>query len=462
MTILLMNFNFSLKAPKLSELNQKDIDDMWELCRDLKEKLKANPQNSSVPPSTIKPFERKKPSKYQQPGMPKNPGAVIGHKGHGRSFLPIEQVHEVISCYPGAECIKCYAPVKATKFYSRKQVCDLPQGKLHITEYQLYHGRCIGCKKRYSAVLPDGVPRHLLGNSALAKISLITGKYHLSKRFAAQLLFDFFGLKLSIGTISNAEAKVSDALEIPVAEIEKEVQSSQRLHADETSFFNKHVLNWLWVAASEKATLFKIFPKRDTESAQKLIGAFYAGVVNTDRYGAYHWIDDSQHQYCWAHIIRDFRKISERENPKEAYIGSVLLGQAKTIVGCWRRLKENHKPHLHKLYRRLLAEYPERLLKMLQRGIALVETRTAKFCQHFIKHWNCLWHFLHEPNVEPTNNTAERALRPAVIWRKICYGVQSERGLRFVERIFSVIETCRQRGESALAFIEKVLQPVAT
>lgn len=92
--------------------------------------------------------------------------------------------------------------------------------------------------------------------------------------------------------------------------------------------------------------------------------------------------------------------------------------------------------------------------------MALTDTKTAKFGKHFTKHWDCLWHFLHEPDVEATNNTAERALRPAVIWRKICYGVQSERGLRFVERIFSVIETCRQRGESALTFVENALSSI--
>ncbi len=457
-----MNFNFSLEAPKLSELNQKDIDDMWELCRELKEKLNANPKNSSVPPSTVKPFERQTSSQPKEPWRKKKPGAVIGHKGFGRTLLPIEHVHEVIACYPYSECIKCQALVKTVKYYSRKQVCDLPQGKLHITEYQLYRGRCIGCKKRYAAELPSNVPKHLLGNSALAKISLITGKYHLSKRLAAQLLFDFFGLKLSIGTVSNAEAKVSEALKIPVEIIEKEVQSSERLHADETSFFLKHKLQWLWVAASENATLFKIFPKRDTESAKKLIGESYQGLVNTDRYGAYHWIADAYHQYCWAHIIRDFRKISERENPKEAYIGTVLLSQAQTIIKHWIAIKKNRNQSLHKLYKRLLKDCPEQLLKTLQRGIELVDTKTAKFCQNFIKHWDCLWHFLRKPNVEPTNNTAERALRSAVIWRKICYGVQSERGLRFVERIFSVLETCRQRSESALIFIEKALSPVAT
>lgn len=197
----------------------------------------------------------------------------------------------------------------------------------------------------------------------------------------------------------------------------------------------------------------------NTESAKKLMEALYAGLTNSDRYGAYHWIEDSWHQYCWSHIIRDFRKISERENPKEAYVGTVLLSQAQSIIGYWRKLKENRNEPLHKLYRRLLKEYPERLLKTLQRGIELVDTKTAKFCQYFIKRWGCLWHFLDKSDIEPTNNTAERALRSAVIWRKLCYGVQSDRGISFVERIFSVIETCRQRGESPFIFIENALSP---
>lgn len=459
-----MDFDFSASPPQLTNIDhpQTAFNVLWLQCRrfkteitDLKEKLNVNPNNSSAPPSSTKPFKREE--KTSNPWRNKKPGAVIGHTGHGRQLLPLEQVDEIIPCYPQATCAKCHAAVKTLSTYSRKQVCDLPKGKLHVKEYQLHHGRCTACKKRCSSELPEGVPKSLLGHFALARISLITGKYHLSKRLTAQLLQDLFGLKLSIGTVSNAEAKVTEALAQSMEEIKKEVQAADRLHADETSFFNQHKLNWLWVATCETATLFKLFLKRDAESAKKLIGESYQGVVCTDRYSSYHWLKDEQHQYCWAHIIRDFRKISERENPKEAFIGGVLLSQAESIIGYWNKLNENRDEKFNIMYRVFLKEYPGRLQTTLQKGIALTGTKTAKFCHYFLKHWDCLWHFLVKPNVDATNNSAERALRPAVIWRKICYSVQSARGVLFVERIFSVVETCRQRNVSALNFLENVL-----
>lgn len=324
--------------PQLANIDNPQVvfDAIWLSCRqlinensDLKEKLSINPQNSSLPPSTVAPFKRKKPTPAQKKWWQKKPGAVLGHKGYGRRLLTLDHVHEVVTCLPKSDCSHCGALVNTLKSYSRKQLLDLPLGKLQVTEYQLHRGRCVGCKKRSSAQMPDGVPKHLLGHYALARIGLITGKYHLSKRLTAQLLWDLFGLKLSIGTISNAETKVTLALEKSIEGIENEVKASQRLHADETSFFLKNKLQWLWVASSEQATLFKIFAKRDTASAKQLIGEDYAGFVNTDRFGSYNWLKAEQHQYCWAHIIRDFRKISERENSKEAYLGCVLLNEAQ-------------------------------------------------------------------------------------------------------------------------------------
>ena len=461
-----MDFDFSLAPPQLTDIEnlQATVDELWLSCRrftseinELKEKLNINPQNSSLPPSTVPPFKHKQPTPAQKKWWQSKPGAVLGHKGYGRRLLPLDQVHEIVTCLPNTECSHCGATVKTLKSYSRKQLFDLPLGRLHVTEYQLHRGRCIGCKKRSSALMPESVPKHLLGRYALARIALITGKYHLSKRLTAQLLVDLFGLKLSIGTISNAEAKVAQALARSIEEIEKEVKASERLHADETSFFLKNKLRWLWVASSEQATLFKIFAKRDTASAKELIGEDYKGLVSTDRFGSYNWLKPEQHQYCWAHIIRDFRKISERDNAKEAYLGCVLLNEAKTIIHSWNKLQENSDAPISFLHRRCLKELPDLLRMMLQRGMVLTGTKTARFCRFFLNHWDCLWHFIHQANVDPTNNKAERALRSAVIWRKLSYGVQSLRGILYVERMLSVVETCRQKGVSTLIFIENAL-----
>ena len=217
------------------------------------------------------------------------------------------------------------------KISQRKQVFELPKGGLFVTEYQLYKGHCANCKKRHRGTLPAGVPRGILGPSLLAKIGSLTGKYRLSKRNVKEFLWDFFGLNISVGTISNAEKQVSDALKDPVEAIGQQIGKQTNLHADETSYPYRGELEWLWVATNQLFTYFKLYPHRNQSCAQALIGPHFSGMLITDRYGAYNWIPSSQRQYCWAHLKRDFKKIADRPDEAEAAIGDELLNQLQSI-----------------------------------------------------------------------------------------------------------------------------------
>jgi transposase len=311
------------------------------------------------------------------------------------------------------------------------------------------------CKQFCRGKLPDGVPNGILSENTLAKISVLTGKYRLSKREVKEFLFDFFCLKISVGTISNAEHIVSKSIETPVEEMGKTIVQQTRLHADETSHIHKGGLEWLWVATNDKLTYFRIYQNRNQISAKALIGEDYKGMIVTDRYGAYNWLPKTQRQYCWSHLKRDFKKISERIELKEALIGNYLLNDLRSIFHYWRHMQSNpEKSYYYSLLRRTITHF----YIHLRRGKLLKDTKTGKFCAKLIRERKSLWHFMHMSQVDATNNHAERQLRHAVIWRKKCYGTQSRRGINFVERILSTIMTCKQQKCNLIEFIEQSIQ----
>lgn len=211
----------------------------------------------------------------------------------------------------------------------------------------------------------------------------------------------------------------------------------------------------MWVATNDRLTYFKIYQHRNQVSAKALIGEDFSGMVITDRYGAYNWLPEEQRQYCWAHLKRDFKKIADRSDPKEGFIGSCLLDTLSTIFRYWRKIRDGTTKSY---YRSRMRKAIKRLYSYLRRGRQLKETKTAKFCKKLIRERKSLWHFLHVKEVKATNNHAERQLRHAVIWRKKCYGTQSKRGIDFVERILTVVMTCKQQKHSLISWISQAIE----
>ena len=206
------------------------------------------------------------------------------------------------------------------------------------------------------------------------------------------------------------------------------------------------------MATTPQLTYFKIFAHRDTASAKALIGEDYAGIVITDRYGAYNWLPQGQRQYCWAHLKRDFKKLTELGDDILSYR---LLANCQDLFRDWRSIRAGSAPSYQST--RLLRTVKQWRVN-LREGRLLAGTKTGSLCIKLLKEWKSLWHFLRHAQVEPTNNQAERQLRHAVIWRKKCFGTQSERGQRFVERILTCTLTCRQQARSLRAFVSESLK----
>jgi transposase len=184
--------------------------------------------------------------------------------------------------------------------------------------------------------------------------------------------------------------------------------------------------------------------------ARELLGEGFAGTLVTDRYSAYNWYPVRWRQLCWAHVLRDFEAIRGRGGVCEE-IGDALLAQAHQMFAWWHRVREGTlKRSTFRSYMTPLRCEVERLLEAgSQCGVA----KTEGTCQEILKRREALWTFVQVDGVAPTNNTAERALRPGGLWRKGSFGTQSEEGSRFVASMMTVVATLKQQQRNVWEYL---------
>jgi transposase len=286
-------------------------------------------------------------------------------------------------------------------------------------------------------------------------IAVLTGTYRVSRRNVQQLLSDMFGVTMSLGAISKLEGQVSENLAEAHEEALNHVRGSAAVHADETSWRESATNYWLWVATGGDATAFLIRDNRSGEVAKELLGEEMEGTLITDRWSGYGWVDLKQRQLCWAHIIRDFRKIAESGN-KSREIGEELELWAKALFTYWHQLRDGTLNRSR--WRDEAGRIRKAIRRLLKQGSECGEWRAPSICRGILKLEPALWTFVTTEGIEPTNNEAERAVRPAVIWRKTSLGTQSERGSRFAERMLTCVATLRQRGRNVLDFVHSACQ----
>ncbi|MDP4157363.1 MAG: IS66 family transposase [Bacillota bacterium] len=412
---------------------------------ELKEKLNTNSKNSSKPPSSEsfkkKPKQKKKSKRKQ--------GAQPGHKGVFRELLPTKEVDRVEVCKLSKRC-DCGSRIKSTENYRRHQVHELPRVKAIVTEYQLHSGVCFACGKIHQAELPAGVPKGMLGPIAMAKIVTLTGDYRMSKRNVTFLFDDFYGLNISAGTVSNAEKIVSAALEKPVEEAKQFVPQQSRVNSDETRHAECGNKMWTWVFIASLVAIFLIQPSRGAKVVKNFLGEGFKGILNTDRWSAYTWLAAIYRQLCWAHLQRDFKKISERSG-KSGRIGEELLACTKKMFTYWGKVKDGTVNR--KQFKKLMDPIRKRVELLLEEGKRCGNKKTVGTCKQLLKLKEALWTFVEKEGVEPTNNLAEQIIRRIVIWRKTSFGTQSARGTLYIERIMTVVATCKMQKRNVLDFV---------
>jgi transposase len=261
---------------------------------------------------------------------------------------------------------------------------------------------------------------------------------------------DVFRVPMSVGTISQCEKATSAVLAAPVAQARAYVPEQPVAHLDETSWREGLKRAWLWVAVTSLVTVFVVRLSRGGQVARELLGEDFSGILVTDRYSAYNWYPVRWRQLCWSHLLRDFEAIRGRGGTSEA-IGEALLEQAHQMFSWWHRVRDGTlKRSTFRSYMTPLRREVERLLKV---GSPCGVAKTEGTCREILKRRKALWTFVQVEGVEPTNNMAERAIRPGVQWRKGSFGTQSEDGSRFVESMMTVVATLKQQKRNVLGYL---------
>jgi len=419
--------------------------------RALQEQLHQTSRNSSRPPASDPPQSER----LHRPRRKRRRGGQPGHPGHTRLLLPVEEVDEVVVLKP-AQCVHCQAPLSGDdrKPY-RHQVIEIPPLKPVVTEYQWHQLACPACGERTRAPWPAGVPSGTYGPRVQATVALYTGAYRLSKRTTQQAMDEVFGVPIRGGTISPLARATTAAVATPVEEARAYVHEQAVAHLDETRWCQGGKRAWLWVAVTSWVTVFLVRMSRGGSVARELLGETFAGILVTDRYSAYNWYPVRWRQVCWAHLLRDFAAIRDRGGRSEE-LGEALLAQAHQMFTWWHRVREGTLQR--STFRAYMTPLRREIERLLEAGRRCGVPKTEGMCRDILKRRAALWTFVQVDGVEPTNNTAERAIRPGVLWRKGSFGTQSEAGSRFVESMLTVVTTLKQQQRNVLEYLTEACE----
>jgi len=443
--ILLWQENEMLKEQVAKLQNQAEK--MQAELDKLHEQVNKNSQNSSKPPSSDPPQKRSYPK--PEPSGEK-PGGRKGHHGHGRKLKAVEAVDKIVKSLP-MMCKGCGALLLGEDPQpERHQVSELPKIKPEIVEYQRHTLDCSVCGTRNRAEWPKEMPPGSFGERLQGLIGYLGGRFGVSQRDMAEMLETVFQVEISLGSIPAQEQRVSQALKQPVEAARKYVQTQKAVNLDETGWHELTKQVWLWVCTTPSVTVFRIFQGRGGSGAAELLGENYSGIVGSDRYSAYNWLDPVYHQVCWAHLKRDFQAWVE-PGGESGVIGHMLLTRLTQFFGLWHRVRDGTLSRV--AFQTAMQPIRREVVGLLDIGTLLDHGETRRTCRNILKVKQALWTFVDQEGVEPTNNAAERALRRGVIWRRHSYGTQSENGSLFAERILTAVMTLRQQKRDVLDYL---------
>ncbi len=343
--------------------------------------------------------------------------------------------------------------VEATES-SRRQVAELPPIAVRVTEHRLRRVCCPGCATVTMAELPAG-SRWAFGPRLQAAVVTLAVRNRVSRRDTTELARELFGVELSTGTADAIVQRAGEALAAPHTRLEQEIKQSRVVNIDETGWKTGGDRRMLWGALTRRTAVFRIAAGRRASEAQIMLGERYDGIVCSDRYPGYDYLDPARRQICWAHLLRDFTAHSEGMGEQED-LGCAGLVVTHDLFHAWQQFQQDGD---RAALRARIAPLQAKLHAELERA-SRKSPRTKyhrQFARNLLKRWPALWTFTHTDGVEPTNNHAERGLRGAVIYRKLSLGSQSEHGERSIERLLSASITCRLRKQSLFAYLIEVI-----
>jgi transposase len=441
-----------MRIGELVEANQR----LEARVAELERRLGRNSRNSSLPPSQDPPSA---PPRSKQPASGRKRGGQLGHEGRHRRLLPLEQVDAIVEHWP-ERCRACShvfgEPERvAVAEPSRHQVAELPPTAVRVTEHRLHAVCCPECASPTRAELPREVPRSAFGPRLQAAVVTLAVRNRVSRRDTTELARELFGVELATGSVDAIIHRAGEALAAPHTRLEQEIKSAPVVNIDETGWKTAGGNRTLWGALSARSAVFRIAAGRHGFEARTLLGERFPGIVCSDRWRGYDYLDSGQRQLCWAHLLRDFTAHSEGMVEQQRF-GCDGLQIARDLFAAWDSYQADGDR----------ARLQAQIAPLQGKLHALLEHATRKsprtkyhrvFAKSLLKRWPALWTFTHTDGVEPTNNRVERGLRGAVIYRKLSLGSQSEQGERTIERLLSASVTCRLQRRSLFAYLTDLL-----
>lgn len=390
--------------------------------------LKANSKNSDKPPSTDNPLQKKSQDEELKKKKGK-PGAKKGHRGQRQKLL---NPAKIVSITP-SRCICGNCSFPETEAFCTHREIELPEIEMDVTHFILRKGIYPECGEVSKGAVPHGHQTGY-GPGLSALIGELAGNHGNSRSCIQEFCSSVLNFHISIGAIQKVIDRVSKAVRSHYEKIADIVRNSDVANIDETSFPKNGKPAWLWVMATSFAALFLIHTNRSKEAFEQLIPD-WQGILICDGYRVYQkWV--GLRQSCLAHLIRNARGLSERQDTEIAGFGKwakaelqrlCRMANAPPSLGQWNAF--------YARFIRLITLYRDR------------DDDAGIFARHLQKEMENLWVFLHQEGVTPTNNHAERMLRFGVLWRKRSQGTASVKGQRWVERVLSLRQTCRLQGK---------------
>jgi len=414
-------------------------------------KMAAESHQTPGTPSGMKPPYQKPPGKSRQ----KRPGAKPGHPGSRRQ-TPDRIDHTVE--HPAKRCPDCGGKVKSCDETRTRYTEDIPDIQPEVTEHVIHRGWCPNCKKLVESVVPDALPKAHLGNRVLVLSAWL--HYALGNTLSQIVeVFNFhLQMKITTGGLVQMWYRLQAIFYPWYGQIQQEALQSAVLYADESGWRVNGKTHWLWCFTAKNLTFYMIDRSRGSPALMKFFIEEFAGTLVTDFWGAYNAVVCALRQTCLAHLLRELEHTEKYKSPGKHWPTFSkklrrLLGDA---IRLWRRRSELPDAVYASRRERITARFQELLDTLWQ------DKHAKRLIKRLRRHQNDLFTFLDQPDVPFDNNTAERAIRPAVIIRKNSYGNRSQRGADCQAVLMSIFRTLKQRGHDPIRTIIDALATYLT
>jgi transposase len=412
--------------------------------------------NSSKPPSSdiVKPAKEGAQAKRKR----RRRGGQLGHPRHERPSFPADQIDETKD-YSLDQCPDCGGSLADAAEAPRViQQVEIREKPLRIEEHRGRAYWCDHCQKVHYAALPREVQAAgLLGPRLTALVGFLKGACHCSFSTIRKFLRDVIGVTISRGQLAKVVHKVSESLKPIYEELLDALPTAAVLNVDETGHRDWGKRMWTWCFRAPLYTLFKIDPSRGSDVLVAVLGEEFNGLLGCDYFSAYRKFMkdfDVPVQFCLAHLIRDVKFLVEHPKADNRRYGQLLLGHLRKLFGIIHR-REAYASEAS--FRNTLTAVRNNLVA--DAILHLADTREAKnLADRFVVHLDSYFRFITTPDIEPTNNLAEQAIRFVAIHRRLTQGTRSDRGQHWCERIWTVVASCSQQGLSVFDFLLETVQ----